>query len=765
MFQSVQSFLAYLLALLVVYACLRVFRPAFLRDAGRELRRQFGTFGCVFLFCTVSLLAGYAVSKAPLRSPPSPQMIPEWFTALGYDPADTDGDGIPDCWERWTRTNRSEADDGLDPDGDGVDNFGEYWHQCDPMMADTDGDGYSDYVEITGRAVGKTWYDPIVPASYIHDDPDCDTNGVPDRWEGTGYVYGFTDANHDGFPDGLTFPTAGDGNFDIEVSVTTTRSALLSWGEGTSKGIVLPPCDGQVVRVRLEKAEETNIRLVCGLPDDGADGLWKARYSVGWASERDQQTEGNRILLGDGTVIDIDGGGAVSFRGEVVSVPTRGGGSYSPDPIPLRMKWIHIDCFDGVCWEHDSGGYSAVAIFTNVAPPFAWYVDGNPVQGVTSDTLDGWDIIGNWLGWDWAEIRCVATNGPQHEAILVENWNYVSVGHCPPGATNFYPITSLPGYDVIAEHEPDYESTPNQCGPNCPETETLDIWAGFAHGGEKPCERNFETIPTGDAKDDETSHCHAIDWSDGLEIDLEEYLPAWLLEFRDGFHYCVNGTDIVGTTVAAGKKPKDLLPTIYHVEIRNDANTTLDRLWIVVLNPDTRTVFNTWANHNSTNATWLANLPPPPNKLIVNGGNALLPTSASANWNAPERFPTNSYMHPKAVFELRSNPIPGGHGHQATYDAQGNIITAGIKAGTADFASPSRKYMLMRLDDHRVTDVKPYIQALQLDGNPVLPIDSSGNISAFWTRNLTRPPLRVGPFTQQYLQRRPTTPTGVLNIP
>ena len=364
----------------------------------------------------------------------------------------------------------------------------------------------------------------LAGVSYIYDDPDCDTNGVPDRWEGTGYVYGFTDANHDGFPDGLTFPTAGDGNFDIEVTVTTTRSALLSWGEGTSKGIVLPPCDGQVVRVRLEKAEETNIRLVCGLPNDGADGLWKARYSVGWASGRDQQTEGNRIQLGDGTVIDIDGGGAVSFRGEMVSVPTRGGGSYPPDPIPLRLKWIHIDCFDGVCWEHDSGGYSVVAIFTNVAPPFAWYVDGNPVQGVTGDTLGGWDIIDNWLGWDWAEIRCVATNGLQHEAILVEDWNYVSVGHCPPGATNFYPITSLPEYDVIAEHEPDYESTPNQYGPNCPETETLDIWAGFAHGGEKPCERNFETIPTGDPKDDNTSHCHAIDWSDGLEIDLAGFI-------------------------------------------------------------------------------------------------------------------------------------------------------------------------------------------------------------------------------------------------
>ena len=50
----------------------------------------------------------------------------------------------------------------------------------------------------------------------------------------------------------------------------------------------------------------------------------------------------------------------------------------------------------------------------------------------------------------------------------------------------------------MTNHAPDKtDPTPVQYGPNCPETETLDIWAGFAHGGEKPCERNFETIPTG----------------------------------------------------------------------------------------------------------------------------------------------------------------------------------------------------------------------------------------------------------------------------
>jgi hypothetical protein len=43
-------------------------------------------------------------------------------------------DGIPDCWERWTRTKPLIADANLDPDGDGVDNFGEFWNQCDPLM-------------------------------------------------------------------------------------------------------------------------------------------------------------------------------------------------------------------------------------------------------------------------------------------------------------------------------------------------------------------------------------------------------------------------------------------------------------------------------------------------------------------------------------------------------------------------------------------------------------------------------------------------------
>ena len=284
--------------------------------------------------------------------------------------------------------------------------------------------------------------------------------------------------------------------------------------------------------------------------------------------------------------------------------------------------------------------------------------------------------------------------------------------------------------------------------------------------GEKPWERNFETIPTGSAEDDETSHCHAIDWSKNLEIDLEEYLPDWLLDYKDKLRYRANGAIVEGTTIYVGKdKPDDLLPDIYHVEVCKTEGATLDRLWIVVLDPETRTNFNNWVSENTTNSTWLSLLPKPPSKLTITSGLVSLPSAASSNWNPPEIFSTNNFMHPKAVYELRSKPVSGGHGHQATYDAQGNLITESIKAGTADIASPSERRKLGRVSTHKYEDVHPYIRALQLDGNPIHPDNALGIITRFAPRNLSRPPLRVGPFTEQYLQLRPPVPTGVLSIP
>ena len=85
------------------------------------------------------------------------------------------------------------------------------------------------------------------------------------------------------------------------------------------------------------------------------------------------------------------------------------------------------------------------------------------------------------------------------------------------------------------------------------------------------------------------------------------------------------------------------------------------------------------------------------------------------------------------------------------YDDQGQLITAPIAAGTADLYAPyDPRWIPSSARNHREQDVYPFISALQLDGNPVLPRDIN--------RNLTRPCIYVGPNTDKYIEKRPVLP-------
>jgi hypothetical protein len=113
----------------------------------------------------------------------------------------------------------------------------------------------------------------------------------------------------------------------------------------------------------------------------------------------------------------------------------------------------------------------------------------------------------------------------------------------------------------------------------------------------------------------------------------------------------------------------------------------------------------------------------------------------------------DAFLHHDAKYEMRSKPTSGGHGHQAMYNIGGQLITAPIAAGTADMYAPFDSLGTpSSAKNHRDQDVYPFIRALQLDGNPVLPRDIY--------RNLTRPCIYKGPYTDKYIKKRPVLPTG-----
>jgi len=113
-----------------------------------------------------------------------------------------------------------------------------------------------------------------------------------------------------------------------------------------------------------------------------------------------------------------------------------------------------------------------------------------------------------------------------------------------------------------------------------------------------------------------------------------------------------------------------------------------------------RAQFDAWLARELTRRAWIAELPRCPQHM-----GDLDPQV----WRKVLR--ANQYLHPGGVYAVRSKPLPGGHGNQCVFDAEGQLMLGAPAAGTADAVSPIGLVSAIR---HYVHDIVPFIVARRL---------------------------------------------------
>ena len=300
--------------------------------------------------------------------------LPAWYV---YDPTDTDGDFLPDFWEKGTYRDPLVPDSldlDLDRDSDGLPDIYEFYYQTNPRRADTDADGFWDGYEIFHGM------DPLVKNDANNpNEPDADHNGIPDIWQSP-YSYWFldnhhifTDTNNDGWHDDIydyNLPPASADNFDVEVAIWTTRSAALDWGDG--RRFIIMPTKNARVKLRLPFDADFGMSLLAAPEGRNVQvgELWKAKISVEFLPRDGQRVVGNAI---------IGHGGKIMLR--------------------TKTREAVIKCFDApamapmLAQTHMLGGTSGGGAAMMSAPPPGSGGDGDGPQ--INFTRHGFDVVPN----------------------------------------------------------------------------------------------------------------------------------------------------------------------------------------------------------------------------------------------------------------------------------------------------------------------------------------------------------------------------------
>jgi hypothetical protein len=230
------------------------------------------------------------------------------------------------------------------------------------------------------------------------------------------------------------------------------------------------------------------------------------------------------------------------------------------------------------------------------------------------------------------------------------------------------------------------------------------------------------------------------DFSSDQPIDLARFLrepaPEMLIWIVDGF-------ELKDSKLYPKSAPGEDSAIIYRVGVRHRNGSQRDEFRLILLALSTRERFAAWLSQEENDMGWLKSLPP----VYASLGTAMTdpePANCSKRyWEGVHKLDSN--FHPGAAYEMRSKVTGGDHGHQAVYDSSGKLIREGLGAGSADKGAP--RFWASGLLKHRDRDVRPFVWAAQLDGNPVK--------ATKLYLNLDEPLIRLGEHISGYQRVRP----------
>jgi len=283
--------------------------------------------------------------------------------------SDSDGDIMPDWWEKMHSLNPKANDSWDDKDSDGFANLDEYIYNTNPEVGDTDKDGVPDWKDHAMVYNGKAI--------------DRDSDGIGDWWEK--YYFGAVDAcDPNANPDGPWDPENGQYG-DNWTNFQEWYNAPLDWGNNLFRcSPLINDTDGDTINddadsypVPLPFVEKpinpTNpssamnpIRagdLYGDMDQDNLDNIEEFRYPWGTLdptdpdSDQDGMPDGWEVAMGQ-SIINTSENSTGKLNGSIQRIldPLRAGdalGDSDMDGVNYSMKWKDLN---GNKWP-DSGEF------------------------------------------------------------------------------------------------------------------------------------------------------------------------------------------------------------------------------------------------------------------------------------------------------------------------------------------------------------------------------------------------------------------------